>query len=61
MIWVAVPSTEPPDPLLISKGRAFTRRDVATSSFDLSDVDNYQVTYSSFDAEDKINYHPTGD
>jgi hypothetical protein len=59
-IVVALPAPPEPDPLLISKGRVFTQRNVVTSSWDYRDVENYQVTYSSFDAEDKINYHPTG-
>jgi hypothetical protein len=61
LVFVAVPSTEPPDPLLIQKGRVYTKHDIVVSDFDLSDVDNYQVTWSIFDAEDKIDYHPTGD
>jgi hypothetical protein len=54
------PPPPPPDPMLISQGRVFNDNDVATSSFDESDVVNYEITRSSFDDSDLINEHPTG-
>jgi hypothetical protein len=59
-IIVALPQPEPPDPLFISRGRVFDQHNIVRSSWDYRDVENYQVTYSSFDLEDKINDHPTG-
>jgi hypothetical protein len=59
-IVMALPAPAAPDPLFISRGRVFDQHNIVRSSWDYRDVENYQVTYSSFDAEDKINDHPTG-
>src|SRR5262249_53093676 len=59
-IVMPLPAAEEPDPLFISRGRVFDQHNIVRSSWDYRDVENYQVTYSSFDAEDKIDYHPTG-
>jgi hypothetical protein len=56
----------PPDPNLVQDGRAFTEGQITSSSWDEEDVKEYsvvpdrEVTRSSFDQQDRIDEHPTG-
>jgi hypothetical protein len=67
----AAPAAAPlqePDPYLVRQGRLFDDNQITGSSFDESDVSEYSVipdrgdiTTSSFDDQDKVDEHPTGD